>query len=262
VKTLYTVLFLLAVNVASALAPAEAQAQHLTDAELARWTSHILSLERRVARSSDDAALMTRLANAYVQVGDLRRALPALEQLASMGVSPVLIDLFRGDVYFNTGELDSAARAYLRVLTRAPQQAHALSQLWRLMLRVTLTNAEVGFDRDAVVETLQNAGLYFPEAYTPTEEGPQEASRLVDQANTLIPRDRPEEAIVALTRAISLDPGNAAAFAALARSYTALNDFESAVGASLVYLLLAPDASDAPRVRRSIGQVLERTYLR
>lgn len=242
--------------------PATANAQHLTDEELARWTSYIMSLEGRVANHRDDAALMLRLADAYVQIGDLRRALPALEQLTDMGVDPVRIALLRGDVHFNVGEFDQAARAYLRALSRSPHQQHALCQLWRLMLRVSLTNAEVNFDRGSIIQTLQRAGLYFPETYTPTEDGPEEASRLVDQANVLIMRDRPEEAIVILTRSISLDPGSAAAFAALARCYRALNDSEAAIGAYLVYLLLAPDAPDAPRVRRYIGRVIEETHLR
>lgn len=248
-------------TVASVL-PATASAQHLTDAELTRWTSYILSLEERVANHRDDEALMLRLVVAYGQIGDLRRALPALEQLADMGVDPVRVALLRGDAHFTVGELDTAARAYLRALSRAPNQPHALSQLWRLMLRLSLTHAEVNFDRGAVVETLQDAGLYFPETYTPTVDGPDEASRLVDQANVLLMRERPEESIVTLTRAIALDPGNASAFSALARCYRDLNDPEMAIGASLVYLLLAPDAPDAPRVRRYIGRVLERTHLR
>lgn len=237
-------------------------AQELTDRELSQWTEYIFDLEGRVARRHDDAQLMLRLTSAYVRIGDIRRALPALERLADLGIDTLRITLFRGDVHFNVGEFDAAARAYLDALQRAPGQPHALTQLWRLMLRVTLSGQDVEFDRTAVISTLQNDGLYFPEGYSPTANGPQQASRLVDRASALLMRQRSQEAVVLLTRAIRSDPGNAEAFAALSRAYETENDEQSAVGASLVYLLLAPDAPDAPRVRRLIGQVIERRNLR
>lgn len=240
----------------------EALAQELSDRDLASWTVHIFDLERRVARHHDDAQLMLRLAAAYVRIGDIRRALPALERLGDLGIDPLRITLFRGDVHLNVGELDAAARSYLDALQQAPGQPHALTQLWRLMLRVTLSGQDIEFDRTAVISTLQNEGLYFPEGYTPTANGPEQASRLVDQASALLMRQRSGEAAVLLTRAIRLDPGNAEAFAGLSRAYQAENDEQSAVGASLVYLLLAPDAPDAPRVRRFIGQVIQRRNLR
>ena len=47
-----------------------------------------------------------------------------------------------------------------------------------------------------------------------------------------------------------------------ARAYVDGNDPQSAVGASLVYLLLAPDAPDAARVRQFIGRTIEESNLR
>lgn len=242
--------------------PRAASAQEMTDAELAQWIAHVLDLEQRVARRGDDQALMIRLADAYAQLGDLRRALPALERLADMGVEPVRIALLRGDAFFTVGDFDEAARAYLDALQRAPRQTYALTQLWRLMLQATLSDQPTSFDRASVVETLQEAGLYFPDRYTPTPDGPEQASRLVDRASALILRHRSAEAIALLTRAITLDPGNAEAFAALARAYDDDNDAEAAMGASLVYLLLAPDAPDAARVRERIARTIEETNLR
>lgn len=243
-------------------APATAAAQQMTDVELQRQVELILELERRVSRHNDDPQLMLRLVDAYAQIGDLRRVLPGLERLSALGVDPIRIALLRGDAYLTVGEYDVAARSYLDALSRAPDQPHALTQLWRLMLRVNLEEAEVSLDREVVIDTLQRAGLYFPDVYEPTAEGPEEATRLLDRANSLLMRGRPEEATVWLTRAISLDPGNAPAFAALARAYRECNDDQAAVGASLVYLLLAPDAPDAPRVRRAIGRVYEQSNLR
>ena len=244
------------------LAVAPARAQDLTDRELSQWTRYIMDLERRVSRSSDDPRLMLRLAAAYVQVGDLRRAGPALERLADLEVSPVIILLLRGDLYARVGEYDQAVRAYLDVLSRSPHQPYALARLWEVMLRVTVEGAEVGFDRESVIHTLQQAGLYFPEYYRPEPDGPEQAARHLDRARALLMRDRPDDAVVELTRAIDLDPGNADAFAALVRVYRTLHDDESAMGAALVYLVLAPDAADAPRMRRLVGRVIEESHLR
>jgi tetratricopeptide (TPR) repeat protein len=254
----------LAATLAAAIvvAGATSSAQDLSDTELARWTSHVMSLERRVSRNADDAALMTRLTAAYVHIADVRRALPALERLADLRVPPVRLALLRGDLFMRAGDFDQAARAYLDALGRAPRQTHALVQLWRLLLRVTLEEVEVGFDREAVTETLTAAGLYFPESYRASANGPDQAARLVDRAGALLLRDRPEEASVQLMRAIDLDPGNAEAFAGLVRAHRAMNDPESALGAALVYLLLAPDAPDAPRMRELVGRVLEQTRRR
>lgn len=252
----------LTIALAAGLASPPAGAQPMSAEELQQWTAHILDLERRVARHGDDVQLMIRLTDAYIRVGDARRAGPALERLADLGVDPLRLALLRGDLHFNLREYDQAVRAYLDALARAPRQTYALSQLWRLMLQVTLSGAEVGFDRRAVTETLQRAGLFFPGGYSPTPDGPDRAARLVDRASTLLMRDQADRAAVLLTRAITLDPGNADAFATLARAYHEANDPEAAIGASLVYLILAPDAPDASRVRQYIGRQIERANLR
>ena len=245
-----------------ALVDISARAQRLEPNELPHWMNYVIDLERQVSRHGDDVPLMIRLTDAYVRIGDARRAGPALERLADLDVEPLRLDLLRGDLYFNLRDYDQAARAYLDALAHFPRQTYALSQLWRLMLEVTLNGAEVRFDRHAVIETLQRAGLFFPGAYTPAANSSEQAARLVDRANALLLRQHPEEALVALTRAISLDPGNADAFAALARAYHESNDPESAIGASLVYLILAPDAPDAPRIRSHIGRQIEQINLR
>lgn len=243
------------------LLPSQARAQGLGDQELDLWMAYVFDLEGRVARRSDDAELMLRLADAYVRIGDLRRAMPAIERLDDLGVDPVRLALLRGDAHLGVQDWDEAARAYLEALSHAPSQPHALTQLWRLMLQVTLEDAQVSFDRLAVVERLQREGLYFPDDYTPEPDGPDRSSRLVGRAASVLAR-RPEEAAALCIQAIAADPGNAEAFATLARAYQGENDPELAVGASLVYLLLAPDAPDADEVRRAIGRAIERESLR
>jgi len=240
----------------------ESRAQDLTEAELDLWIAYTLDLEHRVAQNQDNVHLLLRLADAYARVGDLRRALPAHDRLAEMGVAPARITLLRGDAFLNAGDYDQAVRSYLEVLSDAPRQSYALTQLWRAMLDVTLSEAEVGFDKRAVIETLQIAGLYFPDAYSPGEDGPAEAELLVDQAAALLTRHRAEEASTLFMRALTLDPGCAQAFAGLARSYAELNDERAAMGASLVYLHLAPDAPDAREVRLFISRIIEETNLR
>ena len=239
-----------------------AAAEQLNDEELRRWVEHILELEERVSHHGDDVQLMIRLTDAYIRIGDARRAGPALERLADLGVEPLRIALLRGDLELGLGDHDRAARAYLDALSMAPHQTHALSQLWRLMLEVTLADAQVAFDRATVIETLQREGLFFPGAYTPSPDGPERAARLVDRASAMVRRGSAEEAVVLLTQAIAIDPGNADAFAALARAHASDNDPRSAIGAFLVYLILAPDAPDAPRVRQYIGREIERANLR
>lgn len=244
------------------VAPRSTHAQGFDERELQQWTEHIFELERRVARRGDDVQLMIRLTDAYIRIGDARRAGPALERLSDLGVEPLRIALFRGDLHMNLEEYDQAARSYLDALSHAEGQPYALSQLWRLMLRVTLSGQEINFDRTSVIETLQREGLIFPPDYSPTPDGPQRAARHIDRAGMLLRRNRAEEAVMLLRRAISLDPGNADAFAVLARAYAANNDTAAAIGASLVYLLLAPDAPDAHRMRLYMSRELERANLR
>ena len=239
------------------LLPGPAGAQDLSDAELESWTLYVLDLERRVARSGDDRPLMLRLASAYARIGDLRRAMPALDRLADMGLDPVRLALLRGDAFLGVRMWEEACRAYLDALSRSPRQLHALSQLWRLMLQVTLARAEVPFDRAAVIERLGREGLFFPEVYRPEPDGPERSSRLAGRAAALLSA-RPEEAEALCLQAINLDPANAEAFATLGRAYLAQQDLEPAIGAMLVSLLLAPDAPGADRTRLLIGREMER----
>jgi tetratricopeptide (TPR) repeat protein len=247
-------------SAALALAPGPAPAQDLSDEDLGSWARYVLELEARVSRS-DDPRLLLRLVDAYVQMGDLRRATDGIERLEGMGVDPVRIGLLRGDSFFRLRRWDDAVAAYLGVLAVAPDQPYALNRLWRTMLEVTLAQTGVSFDRGAVVERLQAEGLYFPEVYEPEPDGPDQAARLVTRASTLLP-DRPEEAVALLIQAIALDPGNAAAFHALGRAYDASDEPELAVGAFLVCDLLAPDTQIGREARRAVGRHIERASAR
>lgn len=236
------------------LAPAASAARELTEPEIRGWIDRIVQLQRRRRAEGDDPTLLVQVAEAYGRVGDLPRALRTLRRAERAGAAQLVVRLVEADVLHRWGKDREAIPLYLQVLAAAPNQTHAIAQLWRIAVgQIVRGEAHSPELREAIAH-LGAAGAFVPDVFQPDPDAAAEAARLASEAAQLLERHRATDAITRAQQAISQDPGLGLAFEVLWRAYTLIGEADRALGAATVCLEIDPDGPVAAEVRESVRQ--------
>ena len=206
-------------------------------------------LEKILAREPGSVAALTRLSKIYERAGDWDRCKATLEQ--ALALSPTGRDA--ADLFFRLGEVarinaadtDTAIQDFQQALKHDPAHAGALDALEKL--------ARERRDAPLLADLLQRRVATIT---APAER----VALLVELAELERKANRPDAALVALTRAAADAPGDARVLAPLADLYFVTGRLDEAAP---IYDRLAEDAKlgrrmkDVARFRQRQGGILE-----
>jgi len=216
-----------------------------------RWERQIRYLESLIDEEPAVPLHHMRLAQAHARLGDEDAVRKSTRDAVRLGGNRLAADLLIADFYSEQERFGEAIRIYLKVITTAPRQTHALTQAWLLMQRARLVQLELPIDKADLERKLNAQGFYIASG---SPESDSAASKTqVKQGNQHLNSGDIRNAIASYKEAASLDPWNADSYRGMGISYARNGNFEKALGAYHLFIALAPPSDkDVPKVRQII----------
>jgi tetratricopeptide (TPR) repeat protein len=224
--------------------------------DAAGWQAHVETLS---ATPGAEAAL--RLAGGLGRRGELAAARRWAAEARSRGADALRVRLVLADAAYVAEDWVPAASGYFEVLREAPENPHALVQLWHCIRLAPPTALARELDVGRLRDALETHGMFVPSAFQYPPDLPAARAR-VEAGFADAGRGDHDAAGRAFREAIAVAPSSHEAWRGLGLAEAAAGRAAHARAAYLIYLSLEPpETLVTRRIRRVVIDAARRRGL-